>query len=115
MSRVDNYILTAPCITGAVFLVNLNKRLQELTDRRGDTFRQVDAYAGGPKAMEADVFMGTTNHVQMTTVVQAIVEVLNDRTQVYDKEKFKLFLNGQEDDVFREVTLATQMTHGNES
>ena len=117
MSRVDNYILTAPCLTGETrsFLTDLNEKLVELTNFKGCSFVAAHDHAGGPKNMEADVYLAALNWVEQSIVVEAILYALNKPDTDYDKDRFQLFVNGQEDDKFREVTLAPQMTHGNES
>ena len=115
MSRVDNYILTAPCLTSDLFLEDLNKRLAELGNFKGSSFVAVHDAAGGPKNLEANVYLAAMNWTEQSLVVQAIVDTLAANPNLYGKECFQLFVQGQEDDKFREVTLATQMSHGNES
>jgi hypothetical protein len=115
MSRVDNYILTSPCLTSDAFLLDLNEKLAELTNFKGNTFNAVHDKAGGPKNMEADVYLTAVNWTEESVIVEAILYALNRPGTDYDKDRFQLYVNGQEEDKFRQVTLAPQMSHGNES
>jgi hypothetical protein len=109
MSRVTNLLILAPHKTEdeTPFLRDLNRRMQQITRHSGDTFVSVHDLAGGPKLMEGDVFLGTTIHTELTAVVQVINDVLKDRTQVYEKSQFQLFVKRQEDKRWTEVSLYT--------
>jgi hypothetical protein len=107
MSRVDNYILTAPCLTGETrsFLTDLNEKMAELTSFKGRSFIPVHDHAGGPKSMEADVYLASVNWVEQDVVIEAILYALDRPGTDYIKEQFQLFRQGQEDDKFTQVPL----------
>jgi len=109
MARTTNYLLTGPHKNEdeTPFLRDLNRKLKDITRHSGDTFVSVHDLAGGPKLMEGDVYLGVTIHVELTAVIRAIQEVLKDRTQVYAKSEFQLFVKRQEDKRWTECSLYT--------
>lgn len=102
MSRVTDVILTVslleePGDTGGCPAVEaLNAWLRE---RRLGELNEVSKAAGGTKVIQARVFMGAFNYLDLTEFIDAI-----NATPFLDRESLALFVKQEEEERFMDVT-----------
>ena len=108
MSHVTNIILTLSLSEGIdddtcypwVDVLN-----QWLTDRGKGELHRVDDAAGGNKAMEAAVFMGAFNYLDIPEFIKAVYA-----SDWEDRDGLSLFIKVQEADRFIDATPSTYKT-----
>lgn len=125
MSVVTNYILVAPINQnehddGDDLLDKMNafvkERLGYLSPRYGNGFKRVDVHAGGPKRVEADVFMLASNHLRASELAPFLraffVAHVIDISDPYGPQTkdFQLLVldDGEDERVFTEYPLWEQ-------
>jgi hypothetical protein len=100
MSRVTNIILITTSDEAEGGVERLNNALAAMAIV--GAFERVDEHAGGPKAIEAAVFMAAFNHLNIESFRQAVI-----KNQWDFPESVQLFIKEQEDERFREIRLFT--------
>lgn len=85
MSVVTNIIVTAAC----------GERLDKEMQRAG--FERVDKFAGGTKWMEAMVYCGAFNYLDLVAKAAEIRAL-----PWHDPEELQIFAKGQDDNTFQE-------------
>ncbi len=86
MSAVTNLIFVASCMS--------DEDVKPFADKY--SFVKVDDYAGGPKAMEADVYLAAHNYLDEQPL-------LEDFNQLPDCEYYQILIKRQEEDFFKEL------------
>lgn len=101
MSVVTSIILTTSLVEEDDLYCPAVEELNEwmLANRYGE-FKRVDEYAGGNKAMQAVVFMGAFNYLDMDKFAETFRKVRWE-----DRDSVKLFVQYEEETCFSELLI----------
>ncbi len=93
MSLVDNWILCSEILDEDQFLDAVNRHLLSEPGPYNQGFSRVDHYAGGSKALEADVFLLASNYGDSGHVIDSIKKAI---AELRVTEAVQLLHKGQE-------------------
>lgn len=97
MSVVTDVILMVPPDSGPALIRDINARIEAVVASPCSGLNKVDRYAGGNKAVQADVYMGAFNYLSRQAVLDILAAVPWD---VDDRADVRVAIKEEWDDAF---------------
>lgn len=97
MSVVTDVILMVPIDGGRRVINDINTRIATATRAPGHGLIKVDRYAGGNKAVQADVYMGAFNYLTRQDVLAILAAAPWDAS---DRADVRVAIQEERDDAF---------------
>ena len=104
MSVVTDVILMVPPDSGLALIRDINARIEAVVASPCSGLNKVDRYAGGNKAVQADVYMGAFNYLSRQAVLDILAAVPWD---VDDRADVRVAIKEEWDDAFTFHSIGT--------